>query len=248
MRPKFIMAAVICAMFLFLSIPSPVQAWLEPGILAASDSKEPGREGNKNLPEPAELAFETARRTLNLQTELPHPDPRQMRVRRTQGQPLNFPEGLAKAILLIAVAAVVAVILLAIRDHFKGRPPQLEEPSAVVNESSQEEVAARMAQARDSADDLAQAGEYTQAMHVLLLQSVTELRRRLAVSIASSLTSREILARTKLNPQARAAFADIIGRVEISYFGFHQPALEDYLACRSSFEHLKQNLVPGAAA
>ena len=36
--------------------------------------------------------------------------------------------------------------------------------------------------------------------------------------------------------------ADIIGRVEISYFGSHQPDEQDYLDCRRSFEALTRSL------
>ena len=79
-------------------------------------------------------------------------------------------------------------------------------------------------------------------MHVLLLRSVNELRRRLGVSIAVSLTSREILYRVALSPAERSHLADIIASVEISYFGPHQPDEEDYLRCRRDFEALSQAL------
>jgi hypothetical protein len=85
-------------------------------------------------------------------------------------------------------------------------------------------------------------------MHILLLNSVEEMRRRLSTPIAASLTSREILARAGLTPTAGAALADIVGRVEISYFGGHVPGAEEYAACRRSFEKLAGWLRSRAAA
>jgi hypothetical protein len=103
-------------------------------------------------------------------------------------------------------------------------------------------VAARMDKARSGADELARRGDFAKAMHSMLLQSVNELRRRLEAPIASSLTSREILARVPLSPEARALFAGIIDRVEISHFGPYLPGEEDYTACRRSFEELTRTL------
>ena len=95
-----------------------------------------------------------------------------------------------------------------------------------------------MDQAQVEAEVMAQAGDYAEAMHILLLQSVGELRRRLDVAIAVSLTSREIMHKLELTHSARLAFSDIISRVEISYFGSYLPTQADYLACRESFAAL----------
>ena len=93
-----------------------------------------------------------------------------------------------------------------------------------------------------AADELAAAGRFVEAMHVLLLQSLADIRARLDEQFADSLTSREILRSTKLTDAGRAALRDIVGRVEWTYFGEYPAALADYEACRASFNALVQAL------
>jgi hypothetical protein len=109
------------------------------------------------------------------------------------------------------------------------------------------ERAARMDHAQEEADALAAAGDFAGAMHVLLLQSVGELRRSLGVPIAESLTSREILKSAPISPEERSALAEIVSGVEISYFGDYRPGVGEYEACRRSFESLKGFLRLGGA-
>lgn len=105
--------------------------------------------------------------------------------------------------------------------------------------------AARMARSEHEADELAHMGDYVEAMHMLLLESVSELSLRANMAISESLTSREILHRAALPSEGRAAFADIISRVEVSYYGLYRPGPDDYAACRNSFEMLRTVLVGG---
>jgi hypothetical protein len=89
--------------------------------------------------------------------------------------------------------------------------------------------------AQVTADDLAQEGRYVEAMHVLLLQALDEMRNRLDQRFADSLTSREIMRRANVSADAKTALRDIIGWVERAYFGAHLAAAGDYAACRRSF-------------
>jgi hypothetical protein len=89
-----------------------------------------------------------------------------------------------------------------------------------------------------ASDELAQQGRFDEAMHVLLLQSLTELRRRLDEQFADSLTSREILRKVRLSQDGRSAFGEIIAQVEWTRFGQHPAVLAEYLACRESFSRL----------
>jgi hypothetical protein len=79
-------------------------------------------------------------------------------------------------------------------------------------------------------------------MHVLLLRSVSEMRTRFASPIAASLTSREILGRPAMSPEERGVFARIVGGVEISRFGAHNPGEDEYLECRRNFDALTELL------
>jgi ribose 1,5-bisphosphokinase PhnN len=79
-------------------------------------------------------------------------------------------------------------------------------------------------------------------MHALLLQSLSDVRRRLDEQFADSLTSREILRSTRLPSQGREPLREIIARVERTYFGEYAAGPQDYVACRERFTELARAL------
>jgi len=105
----------------------------------------------------------------------------------------------------------------------------------------------RMDEAQLEADDLARQGQYGEAMHVLLLKGLNEIRRQLGISFAVSLTSREILRRVQLSDVGRQSLSAIIRSVELTYFGGEDAGQSDYSDCRSNFETLKRSLATVAA-
>lgn len=178
---------------------------------------------------------------LGIQTEFPDRERR-----RGDDGYVARPEGLgppsearttANSVMWVALVVFVAVLLHTVYENLRthggkgaarggagpGHPDRVRERMDTVGEKS---------------DDLAARGDYAGAMHILLLQSVDEMRRRLGVSFASSLTSREILAQTGLDADARDCFGDIVGRVEISWFGAYLPNADDYGRCRDSYSAL----------
>ena len=92
--------------------------------------------------------------------------------------------------------------------------------------------------AATDADELARRGLLVEAMHVLLLRSLWDIRGQLKEDFADSLTSREILRSPRLPAPVRTPLQQIVTRVEWSYFGAHPAALDDYLSCRRSFDVL----------
>ena len=86
------------------------------------------------------------------------------------------------------------------------------------------------------AEELAARGEYTEAIHTLLLRTLQELVRSAAVRVSPAMTSREILARVPLLADARDALSGLIVAVEITHFGGDQATLEDYVRCRAQFQ------------
>ncbi len=88
------------------------------------------------------------------------------------------------------------------------------------------------------ADALAAQGRFVEAMHVLLLFSLMEIRRRLKLDFADSLTSREIVRRAKLPEDGTNALRGIVTRVELSYFGDYPASRTDYESCRARYETL----------
>jgi hypothetical protein len=178
-------------------------------------------------------------RQLDLQTELPA----QSREPRWSGS-----LGDIRIFLWIAVISGAAALAYYVRGILPAgglaRRSDWEDPS----ESSAFGQTQDGAQAQATADDLARQGRFVEAIHVLLLQGLDEMRRRLDQRFADSLTSREIMRRAKVSSNARAALRDIVDWVERAYFGGHPAVAEDYAACRKSFVAFAEALKEGAAA
>jgi len=139
-----------------------------------------------------------------------------------------------------SLAAIAAVVFMTWRDNLWSSSRALKLRALTTNgdNGAISALAAWEEKSRLEADELAARGNFAEAMRILLLRSVEELRRYLRVSIAASLTSREILYHVALPPEGRSVLADIINRVEISYFGEHKPGADEYVACRASFDAL----------
>ena len=99
-----------------------------------------------------------------------------------------------------------------------------------------------------AADELAREGRYVEAMHVLLLKGLADIRQRLGEEFADSLTSREIMRRARLSQAGAFALREIVLGVERSYFGKHPVGLRDYETCRRRFDELGAALAAGAGA
>jgi hypothetical protein len=183
--------------------------------------------------DPQSAAQETIRR-LDLQTEVTR-------------EPEPFHIKLPPEMLWLVIALALGVVLYSFRDMV----PFLRQRGS---ESwvEQEEIAADIAR-RDptvvlaAADELAREGRYAEAMHVLLLRCLADIRARLDEPFADSLTSREILRSTRLPDKARDPLRDVVGRVEWTYFGEYPAGQDDYAACRTSFNTLEQALHGSAA-
>ena len=189
---------------------------------------------------------------LGLQTELPSGD-EEMKAEDSGFWDLRFPGTSRRAAsFLLYFALALIIVILAV--HLKLSPwsasrsrdlaPKRDGGASGAPGARSE----RMGHAAAMADDMAAAGDFAGAMHLILIESVGELRRRLAVPIAASLTSREILERAPLSGEERAALARIVSGVEISYFGTYQPGAAEYAACRGSFESLRNLFMKGGAS
>jgi hypothetical protein len=183
------------------------------------------------------VAAEQAIRRLGLQTELPH-DPEQK----------PFQIQLPAEALWLMVAIGLALLVYMFRDMLPalGFAPRGQVDAG--EEGIDGTVAKPPEQVLAAADDLARQGRFVDAMHVLLLQGLADIRRQLGEQFADSFTSREILRSTKLSEAGREPLRDIITRVEWTYFGKHPAEREDYLACRASFDALAHALFGKGAA
>jgi hypothetical protein len=188
-------------------------------------------------PEQAQTLAQQAIRRLDLQTEL-----------LRQPEPFQFDLNLPPETLWLIVLLGVGMMLYVFRDMIPmfriGRDAAgtIDEPGAAATGQPASGMAL------GAADDLAAQGRYVEAMHVLLLQALAEIRARLNEPFADSLTSREILRSKQLSDNLRQPLRDVVGRVEWTYFGEHPAEHNDYLACRSSFAALARSLYGSAAA
>jgi hypothetical protein len=185
----------------------------------------------------AQALAERAIQRLHLQTELLRgPEPLRWN--------LNLPPETLWLVIIIAMGA----LLYAFRDALPmlrfGRDGAWTADEAAIGQTGP----AAPTVALGAADDLAAQGRFVEAMHVLLLQALAEIRLRLDEQFADSMTSREILRSKHLSDQLRHPLGEVVSRVEWSYFGEHPAAQDDYLACRSSFGVLARVLYGGAAA
>ena len=172
---------------------------------------------------------------LDLQTEFPR-----------RSEPVRIP--IPQEIIWIAVAVIAGILLYAMRDWLPGlmRRPQegWETPAAGA-------IAPELAPGADAlaaADRLSRDGRFVEAMHMLLLQSLTDVREQLRETFADSLTSREILRGARLDTAGRTSLRDIIAAVERTYFGGYPAQAQDYADCRRHFDTLRRALQGGVPA
>ena len=187
-------------------------------------------------------ARDAAIRKLDLQLDFPKPDtPPGLHWN------LGFPD-IPPVVFWVLLAVGVALALWSLRDSIlswglPGRSPRPDEAG-----ESGETDDAHDSGLTASADALARAGRYGEAIHALLLQSLAEIRAALAEPFADSLTSREILRGTRLAPEGRRSLAEIISHVELTHFGGRAAGEADYLACRRSFDALGAALAATAGS
>ncbi len=181
-----------------------------------------------------EKAVKDSIRTLDLQTDLKRaPEPFQVKL----------PSELIWAALICAGVLLLYVLL---RDGLPfWRRSQVEWDGLAADAAAS--AATGTQDALSSADALSRDGRFVEAIHLLLLQSLADIRQQLGVQFADSLTSREILRGARLSPQGRASLREIVAAVEWTYFGGYPAELTDYTACRRSFANLRQTLSGGAA-
>jgi hypothetical protein len=188
-----------------------------------------------------DLARQSARK-LGLQTEIPS----EVSDAASHWN-LHLSDDLLRFLLWGTVILGVLVIVWSLRDSLpvfsRSRKIVAREEAPLSSVPS-----SRMEEAQIEADDLARQGHYSEAMHLLLLKSLNEIRRQLGINFAVSLTSREILRRIQLSDIGRRALAAIIQAVERIYFGGQEAGQADYAECRDHFDALRHSLAAVARA
>ncbi len=88
----------------------------------------------------------------------------------------------------------------------------------------------------DEADGLASAGNYAEAVHLLLFRSIDDIQQRLEGGVPKSLTAREIGRLDSIPERAKSALAPIIQIVERSFFGDAEVTESDWHTARKAYE------------
>jgi hypothetical protein len=235
--------ALPLAVLLLLTLPT------NPG-LAAPDSDDLVREEVNRLGLQTEMPDQSAASTSKPQTKTQDPainapadQPADKRTTFDLLEALGFLRYLLWAIVIVGVPGIVWSLRGGLQLIGRSQKIAVEEGASPALEQSN-----RMTEARLEVDDLARQGRYSEAMHLLLLNSLGEMRRQLGISFAVSLTSREILRRVQLPAAGRHSLTTIIRSVERTHFGGEDADLNDYSDCRIHFEKLKQSLGTALAA
>jgi hypothetical protein len=188
-------------------------------------------------PQQVQAAADEAIHRLDLQTEFPR-----------GSEPFNWHFELPPQALWIVIAIAIGVLLYAFRDLVPAWRAGASGAGAEQEGTAGESAPGDQAVIIEAADELAAAGRFVEAMHMLLLHGLAHLRQRLDRQFSDSLTSREILHSTDLPEAARASLRDVVSRVELTYFGRQPAGLADYTACRESFNALARSIYGSAPA
>lgn len=136
----------------------------------------------------------------------------------------------------IGLAAIVGLILFLIgRELVRvGREPKADR-TAMGAETWRPDAAAAKVLLSD-ADALAAQGRFAEAVHLILLRSIDEVKARRPDAVRPALTSRDIRDLSALPEAARPAFTRMAQAVEASLFGGRPVDGDIFAACRRDYE------------
>lgn len=98
----------------------------------------------------------------------------------------------------------------------------------------------------DEAERLAAAGRYGEAIHLILLRFLADMRHMTSVVLADSSTSREILRSPSVPAALRDGLATLVGAVELCHFGGHEADQKLFDHCAAAYR-ATQARAPSAA-
>ena len=149
---------------------------------------------------------------------------------------LSLPAELVRVLFwVLVIAAAGAVLFLILREvgalEFSALRKKRAAPAEPLYRPDVETAKALLA----DADALAAEGRYEEAVHVLLLRSVEDMRRWRPKSVQPSFTSRDLAGLPSLPEAARAAFSAMARLVETSLFGGRPVGAEGFAASRKAY-------------
>jgi len=192
----------------------------------------------QSTPEAVGKAIERVYDARDYQTEMPREEPVEV------FQPLVIPDIVKEIIRIVLMTLLVVGGLLllfflfnalpTLRERLKRRAAGRDQIGAtpIASDADRE----RLEIALSEADRLARQGSYGEALHLLLLYCLNEMRRRFGLGLPPSLTSREILGLSVLPEIRRSGLSVIVSAVEVSHFGGRPADETTYQLCRQRCE------------
>ncbi len=148
-----------------------------------------------------------------------------------------------RTLLWLGVGVVAALLVFQILKRVRSRAaPAPQEParSAALGTAPSPALA-------DDAQHLADAGQYAEAAHVLLLRTLEHLARLATHPLPVAWTSREILKQVSMPSDAAPALRTLIEVVECTRFGTDEAARTDWERCQAQFQVFLSAWPRGAA-
>ena len=133
--------------------------------------------------------------------------------------------GLAIGVLVLLGAGAVATV----------RHRATRRPATVLTPVADPPMPGVEAPDADDAERLARAGDFSAAIHLLLLLAIDRLERHRGTVLPRCLTSREVLARARPSGEAGVALARLVAAVEASHFGGSAADEATWHRCRDGY-------------
>ena len=155
----------------------------------------------------------------------------------------DFFESLATLLQVIFIVTFVVLMLLLLRGIYsnKGAILKLSRKREKQKKKATPVEIINIEKAKSRLEDakaLAAQGHYEEAVHLLLLHIIDDLKRHNKRHIPISWTAREVLGKSGLPPKAAAAMQSIVGLVELSFFGGHLIGRPGYESCIKDYENV----------
>lgn len=225
-RPGLTLATLLVAGVMLV-----LSGWVDPATAQPTD-------------EEIRQAVETVLENERFQTELPNEaEPEEAVVEEEPSWSFELPDsllGLARVLMWLLVGAgglLLVIFIVNELSSFRLRPRgTATQPGGADLPSGASPAEPGTGLSLDAADRLAREGRYAEALHMLLLDCIAQLRRlRFDAVIAPSLTSREVARRLSLPEKSAHALSAIVSAVELSHFGGRAAGEEDYRRCRDNY-------------
>jgi hypothetical protein len=137
------------------------------------------------------------------------------------------------AVKIIVVVAIIVFAAILLSNIFRRRRPDQDAETAAEPAGTEEQLPPLSP--LEDIERLARDGRLEEAVHLLLLRFIEDIRERTQAALRPALTSREVLARTTLPDDAKSGFSHVVASVEHSHFGGQPISRETFEQCLAGY-------------